>query len=524
MASMDSNLKRCCVDRLTSLHDDLLTRILSMLPTKDAAATQVLSKRMKQSFCCITSIDLDDSPISYCVERHPHLVERFSLFESFVDNVLHKLSLFQQPLTRFRLHLGGDKKILARSYYKGHRCKKDCFPDPQPTRLYTWISYPLAHCGLRELDLSFHVRNPCEYKLPPELFVSQSLEVLRLGSNLEINNETDFLVICLPNLKLLHLHSFELADDDFVTRLVSSCPALEDLSITYCWWSVLDCVIISSHSIRRFALVIFNYDDEMKNSDLVLIDTPNLEYFKYTGNVPHKFSFAHMNALVEAYMFIEYPLQFDTLLPSFRVQLSLAKALSNVQQLSLLGILPEIFFFAAELKDQLPTFHNLRFLKLGSLLNKFCSGRWDIVLLLILQCSPLLETLIFPEGFFEHSSSKFVSDLPDDVEAATLEADGWRTIERIPSCCKSHLKKIVISYCCGCDQEVNMMKFLLGNTSVLKEFVICLPIKNRIPCDGVRSEAPNFDQYEKTIEELPRASNSCSIIYCSEPLYPTGAL
>ncbi|KAK9682294.1 hypothetical protein RND81_10G063400 [Saponaria officinalis] len=330
-----SLLRPCRVDRLTSLPYDLLSRILSMLPTKDAAATQVLSKRMRQAFCWVSSVDLDDSPLSYCVQC-PHLVERFSLFESFIDNVLHKLS--QTSLTQFRLHLGRNKTILIPEW---HKCEQACFPNPEPTHLYAWISYPLAHSGLRELDLSFHVRNPAECKLPPGLFTRQSLEVLRLDSNLEINGGAEFSLICLPNLKLLHLRSFEFTEDCFVTRLVSSCPALEDLSIT-CWWLKAGRLIISSHSLRRFVFNRLKYYNEDENSDLVFIDTPNLQYFEYTDNLPVNYSVAHLNALVEARIDIVYPLQRDTLETSFRIQLSLARALSNVQHLSLQGCSVEV--------------------------------------------------------------------------------------------------------------------------------------------------------------------------------------
>ncbi|KAK9682290.1 hypothetical protein RND81_10G063400 [Saponaria officinalis] len=444
-----SLLRPCRVDRLTSLPYDLLSRILSMLPTKDAAATQVLSKRMRQAFCWVSSVDLDDSPLSYCVQC-PHLVERFSLFESFIDNVLHKLS--QTSLTQFRLHLGRNKTILIPEW---HKCEQACFPNPEPTHLYAWISYPLAHSGLRELDLSFHVRNPAECKLPPGLFTRQSLEVLRLDSNLEINGGAEFSLICLPNLKLLHLRSFEFTEDCFVTRLVSSCPALEDLSIT-CWWLKAGRLIISSHSLRRFVFNRLKYYNEDENSDLVFIDTPNLQYFEYTDNLPVNYSVAHLNALVEARIDIVYPLQRDTLETSFRIQLSLARALSNVQHLSLQG------------------------------------------------CSV--------EGLFAHvygDSGTCVYGLAEDLEASALEVEGWRKTQTIPSCCQSHLKRIVISQCCYCDQELNMIKFLLGNVSFLKEFVICLS-KTRY---GVQFDAADFYRFKKTLEELPRASKSCSIIY-----------
>ncbi|KAK9668216.1 hypothetical protein RND81_13G042000 [Saponaria officinalis] len=485
------------MDRLTSLPDELVTRILSMLPTRDAAATQVVSKRMSRAFCWITTVDLDDSPA--------HFIERFSLFESFIDNVLHKLSQSQQPLTRFRLCLGADKTVRACFFDGKHTREQACFPEP--ARLYAWISYPLAQCGLRELDLCFHVKDPAECKLPSEIFARQSLEVLRLDINVVINGDTDIPVICLPNLKLLHLRSLVFTKDDFVTRLVSNCPALEDLSIT-CWWLKAGSLIISSNSLRRFVFDIRKYEDEEENSDLVLIDTPNLQYFNRgdqsfsvalfegprcgepncsTYGPPLYFNYSdnlalnyilHLNDLVEACIYVSLPLRFGTYETSFRKQLSLATALSNVKTFiaAQMG-----FYYAAKLKDPLPMFLNLRTLKLGALCESLCSAKWDLVLLLIFHRSPLLEELVFVEGI----------------------------TQTIPSCCETHLKRIRIYNCYGHDRELNMIRFLLGNAPILKEFVIYM---SKRPY-GVRFDAPKFDQFKNTLEEIPRASNSCSIIY-----------
>ncbi|XP_074284306.1 F-box/LRR-repeat protein At4g14103-like, partial [Silene latifolia] len=452
----------------------------------------------------------------YC-SRFPHLVERSSLFESFVDNVLHKLSLSQQPLTRFRLRSGGDKTTFLRSWNSGHRCRATCFPKLEPARLYAWISYPLAHCGLRELDLSFHVPNPAEFKLPPGLFAHQSLEVLTLDSNLEIDSSTEIPPICLPNLKILNLHSFVFNDHDFVTRLVSNCPVLEDLSITYCFWKKADRLVISSQSLQRFSFTVCRDEEEReKCNDLMHIDTPNLQYFKYSDNLAIKY-IINMNALAEAIIYVPYP-EFFTSEAAFLNQLSLARALSNVKYLSLHGWFVQGFYHAAKLKDPLPMFCNLKTLRLESLCESCCSARWEIVLLLIFHRSPLLEELVFMEGFFECDFDFWICDVhePGDSDAVAWEAASWALTQTIPLCCKSHLKRIMIYKYSGRDQALNMIRFLLGKASVLKELVISMakgPGK-------ILLDAPKLIQFKNALEEIPRASNSCSIIYSDdEPDY-----
>ncbi|CAI0468608.1 unnamed protein product [Linum tenue] len=48
-------------DRLSSLPDEILSNILSLLPTKYAAGTSVLSRRWKDLYTEITNIDLDNT-------------------------------------------------------------------------------------------------------------------------------------------------------------------------------------------------------------------------------------------------------------------------------------------------------------------------------------------------------------------------------------------------------------------------------------------------------------------------------
>lgn len=85
----------------------------------------------------------------------------------------------------------------------------------------------------------------------------------------------------LPSLKLLSFRAAMIPDDGLVTRLVSSCPILEDLTLVATWKHA--CYIsISSSSLRRLSLEVWNKFEEHHSSDLVLIHTPNLEYLHYT--------------------------------------------------------------------------------------------------------------------------------------------------------------------------------------------------------------------------------------------------
>ncbi|XP_074266434.1 F-box/LRR-repeat protein At4g14103-like [Silene latifolia] len=360
-----------------------------------------------------------------------------------------------------------------------------CFPHLEPSRLNAWLSYPLALLGLKELDLSFHLRNPSDHRLPPQLFVSQSLEVLKLDSNLHLD-AAEFSHISLPTLKLLHLHSFLIVQDDLITKLVSCCPSFEDLSVAYCLWNQGDGLAISSHSLRRLELIILKCD-EIKNSGLVLIDTPCLQYLQYVDNLAFRYSITNMNDLVQADLAVEASLLNNPDQISLQVQLSLVRMLSNVHHLSLLDCFIETMYY-------------------GELGSNSQYARWDNVLLEILTSSPSLETLIFPQGFLDFINPRRDTTNPELVEIADLEDQTWKTSNVIRRCFQYSLKRIVIEKYVGIARELNIIKFLLRKASVLLELVVCLSPK----AFGLPSDEHMLS--ESTLKELPRASSfSCSV-------------
>ena len=63
-----------------------------------------------------------------------------------------------------------------------------------------------------------------------------------------------------------------------------------------------------------------------------------------------------------------------------------------------------------------------------------------------------------------------------------------------------------------------MIRFLLGKAPALKELVISMSKRSTVKVheEVVTLDARKRDQYKKTIEEIPRASNSSSIIFASD--------
>lgn len=295
------------VDRLTNLPDELLIRIISSLPTKYALVTCNLSKRMTHIFPWITSLNFDYSH-TYPCRRHCYEIECLRPFVTFVDNVLHAYK--SRYLTRFRLGVG---------------CVPCRLPDLKSTQLNAWISFALARCGLKELDLCLHLKDRSHIQLPPEIFTCETLEVLKLDINIGLDQVFDMPSFRLPNLKRFHLYAESISKDEFLTSLVSSCPLLEELSVEALW--ICGCNIsISSTSLRRLCLRFYN------STVFLRIHTPNLLDLKYTDNLVLEYSVTNMNYLVKAHINI-----FSTIRRVYCLDiLSLIRSFSNVQHLCLI--------------------------------------------------------------------------------------------------------------------------------------------------------------------------------------------
>ncbi|KAL2928496.1 hypothetical protein RDABS01_023250 [Bienertia sinuspersici] len=310
---LNTRLKPCTstdshsVDRLTDLPVELLIRILSLLPTMDAAATCVLSKRLRSVFPWITTLDFDCSTNSFNLSNS-YKIKQFSSFASFVDTVI---GAYQSPcLTRFRLRIDYDYCI-------------SWIPDFNANQILAWISFPFTRCGLKELEIFVNLGN--RVQLPPEMFMCETLEALKLDFDFGLDQASTLPFFRLPNLKQLHLCPFHFSENGFIRRLVSSCPLLEDLLLR-AYLTTTHCLNISSPSLRKLHVSTCPCERDYDITNVVLIHTPKLENFYYFDDLETQYSITYMDCLVKASIMIER---------SFTQILGFLRSVSNVQHLCL---------------------------------------------------------------------------------------------------------------------------------------------------------------------------------------------
>ncbi|GJW33951.1 F-box/RNI-like superfamily protein [Tanacetum coccineum] len=230
---------------ISKLPDELLTKILSLLPVSEANRTRILSKRWKNLYALLPNVHL---VMPFCWSA-----EQANKFHDFVD----------QTLT-----IRGNMAIQKFFLY----CSKNC----DYSRVDDLVCAVLR-CKVREIELRFPADN-YRVRFCWDLFKTCSTLVeltLKGEFVLDVPKECEVLFPCLKKLDLV---SIVYACEQSPANLISGCPVLEELFVErqvigrpdYLWT-----LNVCSASLKRLRLsfaMCFNADYE------VAIDAPKLEY------------------------------------------------------------------------------------------------------------------------------------------------------------------------------------------------------------------------------------------------------
>ncbi|XP_058211320.1 F-box protein At4g09920-like [Rhododendron vialii] len=459
-----------CEDRISNLPSNLIGQILSSLPTKTAVATSVLSKRWKQFWTLVTSLDFDDKLMLHCRKSIRAALQMS--FASFVDRVLERVSC----VDKFRLKC-------CQSYDVSHA--------------NAWVA-ALIKYRIKELDLSIPVKHSTDHVLPRHLFSCRTLVVLKLGTKFMLNVPAS---VCLPSLKILHLDSVKFSDDDSVKRLLVGCPMLDELGMNECVGKDV-CVI----HICAPVLTKLRYRREKKNylwgtaevsEYKIVIDTPALLYLELIDYVADVYLVKNLRNIVKAYIRIAE--QYDE--TNSKAITDLLMGISEVQCLHLYNDCTEA---VQKIDSELPIFHNLTSLVLSA---GYVGWEW---LSQLLAKSPCLESLVFEEGYhIEFDRDEY--DEEDDNKGDDKRLH-WNPPQNVPSCLLLNLKVIMFVNFQGDNGDLNMVEYFLRNAEVLEKLII--QTNGTVgKCFDMTAAAFAEHQLEVTMKllMLPRGSKTCQI-------------
>ncbi|CAN6898109.1 unnamed protein product [Brassica oleracea] len=235
------------MDRISELSDDLLIKILLLIPTKVAVSTSILSKRWEYLWMWLPRLEYGHRR---CSEPESEKLRCF--LERNLP--LHRASVIES----FRLEM--------------------CNSRFKPESINTWVVVALSHC-LRELDILYEPYPAKPNILPSNLYTSKSLVIL----------------------KTLKLQSVRYLYDESLQRLLSNCPILEDLVVKLRGYGdTMQKLTVVVPSLQSLSLFI-PYSHEIAE---YVIETPSLKYFKlvdYSDN-DHYGLIENMPYLIEAYV------------------------------------------------------------------------------------------------------------------------------------------------------------------------------------------------------------------------------
>ncbi|CAN6842430.1 unnamed protein product, partial [Brassica oleracea] len=208
------------MDRISSLPDDLILRIVSFPRTEVAITTSLLSKGWRD------------------VWKH---VPKLEYYQRGLGGSANTVRIFksikiQQPIIH-RVAISRDVRKLR------------------------FHNYPF---GPKE-----------DIRLPGSLYTCQTLVTLRLLYTFIVDVP---LTICFPSLKTLRLRRVEFSNDEIVPRILSGCPVLEDLTVVREHNGSVKNITIMVPSLLRLTVLDFKFGSQVPGNDVgFVIKAPSLK-------------------------------------------------------------------------------------------------------------------------------------------------------------------------------------------------------------------------------------------------------
>ncbi|KAJ0814833.1 putative F-box domain, leucine-rich repeat domain superfamily, F-box-like domain superfamily [Helianthus annuus] len=241
---MSSAASENVADMFSRLPEEILSHILSLMPTKFAVQTSVLSKRWRYSWMFVTNIDFDDS--------HDHHFNG-DTFTIVADQLEKTCKTFQ--LNLFRLHLFNTRV---------HR-----------SGVSNWID-KAVRLNVHELDIGIN-----KLQLPLSVFTSKTLTKLRISrKSCHYMDWKCPSFVNLPCLKTLDIagHRSSIVN---VFKLIDGCPVLESLSLEVTRHTNKKDYMFNIPTLKRLKLTYRSCTNNVINK--VVLRVPNLEYLLVSG-------------------------------------------------------------------------------------------------------------------------------------------------------------------------------------------------------------------------------------------------
>ncbi|KAK2994932.1 hypothetical protein RJ640_004486 [Escallonia rubra] len=296
-------------DRLGNLPEAVLGHILSLLPTKDAVRTSLLSKRWKYKWTLVTNLDFSDSLLYSGTKRK----SRKMSFIEFVEKVL--LLLGRSTIQKFFL-----------SWSK----------DYDASRIQTWISSVIRR-NVQCIKISCDGLCMENFVFPDLIYNQDSVAELKLRTRsctFRLPHSVHFSSLIILDLRLVTFHNESHAE---LEELHITLPALNLLTLDKCKWLNTKTVHIDALALRVF--IIEEDRDENATCQRVLkMRAPRLAKFRCRGSSSADVVFIGPSSIQDAVLGLDsctYKYKVDIRSKMSEVACPLLRQLSRVELLTL---------------------------------------------------------------------------------------------------------------------------------------------------------------------------------------------
>ncbi|KAG7535253.1 FBD domain [Arabidopsis thaliana x Arabidopsis arenosa] len=456
------------MDKISGFSDDeLLVKILSFLPTKDAVTTSILSKQWKFLWMRVPKLEYDEMSI-YSTQFY----FRYLFSEEIGYSEIY--SIASERCQRMRCFIDKNLPLHSSPVMESLRLK---FHNAlfQPEDIKLWVDIVVSRC-VQELSVDF---NPFKEKpdalLPSSLYTCKSLVTLKLRNNILVDVPH---VFSLPSLKTLHLERVTYADGESLQRLLSNCSVLEDLLVELC----------TGDNVRKFDVIIpsllslsFEISAGHCAAEGYRIDTPSLKYFKLT-DLSKSFSglIENMPKLEEADITAGHNIK------------KLLEFCTSVKRLSLLTISLRLLIKPSFVQALTAVYgDDIVFNQLEHLNFRIYGAYWSKLLYWLLIASPKLRNLEFNEIFSR------------DGAVDTLVR--WNQLSSVPQCLLSSLQTFKWSIYNVSVQGKDLATYILEKSCQLKIATISVG-------QGLNDPQKKLEM-ETEVKLLFRGSPTCNLVF-----------
>ncbi|KAM5551217.1 F-box/LRR-repeat protein [Rosa sericea] len=446
--------KKLWSDRFSNLPDDVTHHILSFLGVRDLASVGAVSKRCREFYLSVPSVNIDAS----CYLPVPLV----NLDASCYLKTSSKLGALMCFWDRYMFQRGVNKIqrfYINWTFFTRGIANKDSV---EQYRINSWI-HNAVRCNVEELNLNFTACGGFTFVLPSCLYQSQSFKSLVLKCLGKMTLEAPPVSLSC-NLRYLQLTSVRIADEKFCKWISSTCKCIKELQLIQV--KGIKNITIQSSSLESFTFVGMDLVDlnisgqKLRSIEIkwnfysspgycsLNISAPNLEDLTWAGKVLNSQNLGKLLNLKRAFIALE---------PT--VDDNLSEVFSSICRTKDLGInenTMKAMFKDCFMQAPLDDIRRLALIQLPSFSN-------DIV--------PITASLLRRTGYL--NSLVLMSSKPSRSDSKSISSSGfdmgyWK-LQNLTFIYQ--LKDVSIDLSSG-SNEIEFAKYILENAPNLKKIVI----------------------------------------------------